>query len=42
MYSIQDKMQEFIQCLNLSGNKDKVISESLDFVKNLNTDVISG
>lgn len=34
-------MQEFIQCLNLSGNKDKVISESLDFLKNLNTDVIS-
>lgn len=41
MYSIQEKMQEFVQCLNLSGNKEKVISESLDFLKNLNTDVIS-
>lgn len=41
MYKVQEKTQEFVQCLNLPGNKEKVILESLDFLKNLNTDDIS-
>ena len=41
MSKLQEKLKEFIYCLNLPGNKDKIVSESLDFLKALNTDEIS-
>lgn len=41
MSKIQEKIKEFIYCLNLPGKKDKIVSESLDFLKALNTDEIS-
>ena len=41
MSKLQEKLKEFIYCLNLPGNKDKIVSDSLDFLKALNTDEIA-
>ena len=42
MYKIQEKIQEYIQCLNLPGNSDETIKDALELLKGLNSDEISG
>lgn len=41
MCKIQEKMQEYIQCLNLPGNNDETIKDALELLKKLNSHEIS-
>lgn len=41
MNNIQEKLEEYIQCLNLPGDKDILILEALELLRTLNTDEIS-
>lgn len=41
MCKIQEKMQEYIQCLNLPGNNDETIKDALKLLQKLNSDEIS-
>lgn len=41
MDNTQEKLEEYIQCLNLPGDKDALILDALELLRNLNTDEIS-
>lgn len=41
MSKLQEKMQEYVQCLNLPGNRDQIIVDALELLKKLNSNEIS-